>query len=1196
VRPPEVGKGFSLPGKRSEDIIVSPEIRGIVMSITLFYDVWNDAGDSLATLLSTIRYIDAEKLLDNLSNMITPPPVMEDSAVKWFNALTDLPSEAVVLAVQEFFHLSWVWNQIGPSTGLVFDDLIALLYKVFQVISENPADLQMIESLIQKGIKWPERFPFMLERCRIGGANVIRALERAAEIMMYSEPGVHEVLIDFALETGWYLLSRDDLPVWRSIGRSGESLYRKMRGFTIPMESIRALAGFLGRMEESEELQHLLDDAMRMVVNDVTGTVPESEMAPVLESLSPQATKALRRRAERNICLDMISLKVSESGSPFEYGKAVADMILFTGAGTAFYNCFREAYGILRNEDDNEKVLLVARLAQERSGVDYLSSRKTEFFMDFVPVALLFLENKTNPAEMRRVVNSIGRLMDSVLNQDEPESLIAELRRYLTEFDIDRDKLLTSLILLIRASRGIPFQEILDKSDVFAGILELLDFDYRRRLLEGEQTDWLTPLVEDSIGSARVVLGTLQKIGREDLRGRFMDKVMAPLLQETDTDDPVFTELISSGVATYNRDMSIEQLRKEETALLGKLFRAEDRSKALKQTMENLLRIPGIEERNATDLIHAARMLCETLSQQAVWIEKTGHRIFSKFLSYGLTAFVKTLVEYPDIAERITGGFMRGVIDTIIPSKETEESDVALWQLKTASMFFGKIIPLTVELNADDPGIITGYLSELSELTVSSKQGEPAGAAFLSWMSHRLESELLDEFARKLGEESPYRGFDEHFNAQRLMEIWRKLRDGSSDIMNEMMESVQLITTSPLYRQILLREGRKLIEGFIENGCREVITSGADRGSKEDIEEFSRVTEGQDPVDIIRMMENPAEGKEKEVLPPSVRGFFEQQPCPPGQNVCRCWRNRVFSTFENILIDILLLSSDKRNLEQIELMIDDFVQIIGYLGTDADFKPEIVLTALEKSLSRTEAGRPITVDAAMKNLDRNVYKLMWLRKATRKAAEAVSGYIPGRKISIRLFDRISREESAKEQILFMMNFGRIFAALEAEIMKRKPTEIKSVRTALDHIWVFNPEVVRPISSVDTARDAVETVTQFFLEMGTRTGAVTAAEAGAISLGMRRKYRDNANTVAILLKWTQDSTRSDLLSLVEAHQLLLEAVSRDSELIQMIDTLWSNGKARLYIRSLADRPDKLKKSLEKFIGTSGLGGNDGLQFV
>ncbi len=1122
---------------------------------------------------------------------------MEDTAIKWFAALTNLSSDAVVVAVQEFFHLSWVWNQIGPSTGLVFDDLISLLYRVFHVLAENPEDLALAENLIQKGILWPERFGFILERARIGGGNVVRALQRATEISKNAPPIVHETLVDFAVETGWYLLANDDLPVWRSIGRNGESLYRKMRGFSIQMEAIRALSGFLGKLEETEALYPLLEDAIQPVITDIVGNLSEFEIKEVLEELSEQAIEALRRRAERNINLDIIDLPITDSGSSFEYGRAISEMLLFTGAGIAHYNCFREVYSIARNCDDNRLPIMLSRLALERSGPKYLEKAKTEFFLDFVPIALQFLKDKNNTADIRRTVNSVGRLMDCILGQDEPAEAIETTSNYISTVEISSDRLLQSLLLLLRSTKSSQFQDIIRKSEVFAGILDLLDAGYRKRLLEGEQTDWLTPLAEEPIESANVVANTLGKINAEELRGRFMDKVMAPLLQETDTEDLIFIELISTAVSSYNREMSIEQLRKDETALLGKLFRAEDRSKALKKTMENLLRIPGIEEKKANDLIYSSRMLCDTLSQQAVWIEKTGHRIFSKFLSYGLTAFVKTLVEHPDIAERITGSFMRNLIDTIIPSKETEDSDVALWQLKTASLFFGKTIPLTTELISDRPSDLIKYFSDISELTVASNYGEPAGAAFLSWMSRRLESELIREFARKLSDDTPFTEFKEKFNSADLIKKWRSIRDTSSGVMKEIVESFMMLSSNPLYRQILLREGRKLIEGFIENGCSEIITGNSGQNSRGEIEKLRSISEGNDIIDIFRIIENDSKGLMAEDIPDEVRRYFHDQKCPPGQNVCRYWRKGVFSTLENILLDIILLcSKDKKSLEKIEQMIDDFVEIIGYLGTDDDFKPDIVLTALEKSLSRSEGGREMTVEAAARNLDKNVYKLMWLRKATGKAAQSVAGYVPGRKISIRLFDRISRERTAQQQILFMKNFGRIFASLESEIMRRKPTEIKSARTVLEHLWVFNPDAAIPGSAVDTARDAVETVAQFFLEIGTRTGAVSAPDAGAISLGMRRKYRDNANTVAILIKWTQDSSRSDLLTLVEAHQPLLEAVSRDSELIQMIDNLWSIGKARLYIRSLADRPDKLKKRLIRFTANSPAGSNDGIRYI
>ncbi len=1196
MKPPEVGKGFSLPEKNLDISVVSPETRNRVLAIPLFSREWVTAGGALAFLLTTIKDRDVDKLLENLSNMQTPPPIMEDAAVKWFAALTNLPSDAVVVAVQEFFHLSWVWNQIGPRTGLVFEDLISLLYKVFHVLAENPEDLFLAGILIQKGIRWPERFGFMLERTRIGGGNIVRALQRATDIMSDAPPVVHETLIDFAVETGWYLLSKEDLPVWRSVGRNGESLYRKMRGFSIKMEAIRTLSGFLGKLEESEELNALLEDAMRGVITDIVGSLTEPEMNEVLERASEFAKEALKRRAERNIDFDIIDLPVTDSGVSVEYGRAIAEMILFAGAGRALYNCFREAYSMAIEMDDNNLLIMISSLARERSGTDYLENSKTEFYLDFIPIALQFINGKTNVAEIKRVINSTGRLMDLILSQEDPEAAIESMNSYLTKVRISYDKLLPTLTLLLRSTKNVRFQDLISKSEVFVGILDLLNVNYRKRLLEGEQTEWLTPLAEDSIDSNQVILRSLEKINIVELRGRFMDKMIAPLMQGTDTEDPIFTELISTAVSTYNREMSIEQLRREETSLLGKLFRAEDRSKALKKTMENLLRIPGIEEKKANDLIYSARMLCDILSQQAVWIEKTGHRIFCKFLSYGLTAFVKTLVEHPDIAERITGSFMRHMIDIIIPSKETEDSDVALWQLKTAAMYFGKTIPLTTELIADKPDTLIPYFIEISELSVASKYGEPAGAAFLSWMSHRLESELIREFARKLNKDTPFAEFKEKFNADDLMEKWRSIRDASTGIMKEMVESLQMLSSNPLYRQILLREGRKLIEGFIENGCSEIISGYSGKTSRPEIDKLIKIAEGNDIIDMFRALEKDTEDVSAGEIPEEVRNYFLKQPCPLGQNVCRYWRKQVFSTLENVLLDIILLCEDKKSLEKIEQMIDDFVEIIGYLGTDDDFKPDIILTALEKSLSRSEGGRKMTIDAAVKNLDKNVYKLMWLRKATRKAAESVAGYVPGRKISIRLFDRISREKSAQHQILFMKHFGRIFASLESEIMRRKSTEIKSVRSVLEHIWIFNPDTAKQSSAVDTARDAVETVTQFFLEIGTRTGAVSAPEAGAISLGMRRKYRDNANTVAILIKWTQDSSRSDLLALVEAHQPLLEAVSRDSELIKMIDNLWSIGKARLYIRSLADRPDKLKKRLLRFTGDNVTGSNDGIHYI
>lgn len=1190
-----MGKGFNLPVKSLDKSVISPEAREKVLLIPLFSGEWRKAGEALAYLLSTVRAGDAEKLLENISHIRESPPVPEETAEKWFSALSNLSSAAVVEAVQVFFQLSLTWNQIGPSTGLVFNDLLSLLYRVFQVLSESPGDLVLTQSMIQKGLNWPGRFGFILERTRIGGGNVIRALERAMEIIQDTSPAAEHTLIDFAVETGWYLIGNENLPVWRAVGRNGESLFRKMRGFSVQMDSIRILSGFLGRLEESEQLVSLLEDTITEVIEDISGPLSDEIMSDVLDKLSDNALCALTRRAERDLCLDVMDIKITE-GSPIEYGRAVAEMLLFSGGGKAKRKYFKEVFQLAIETANTCFLIEIAKLARERKETVFIEKLKTEYFLDFFPIALKFLENKEELSEIRRMINSIGRLMDAILSQKDPSISIKAMEDCITESKISLDQLLPALILLLRSTKSTMMPHIISRSEIFVRILELLDDDYRRRLLEGEQSHWLTPLATGTLESAEKVVDALGRIVNRNLRGRFMNKVIAPLFQETGTDSSVFTELIITAVSTYNRDMSIVQLRNEESTLLGKLFRAEDRSKALKATMKRLLRIPGIEERRASDLIYCARTLCETLSQQAVWLEKTGHRIFSRFLSSGLIAFVKTLVEYPEVAEHLTGNMMIDLLDQLIPSSETEDSNVALWQLKTASVFFGETIPFSTEILAGRPDTIIQYIREISELAVGSMHGEPAGATFLSWMSRRLEGKLIDEFARKLHDNTILDEVKDDISGTLLIKDWRLVRESAAETLKNAAGSLQIVTRQKLHRRILLREGRRLLEGLIENGCKELISRNLVLPARNEIPRLQEAAGKTDLVEIFRIMESRESDEKKDHLSTEVRDFFRNHVCPPGQNICRYWRKRAFTPLENILINVILLYTGKESLAKIEEMIDDFVEIIGYLGISEDFKPEIVFKALEKSLSQIDRGKELSVQIAERNLEKNVYNLMWRRKATSKAAEAIRGLIPEKKITNSLFDRISRENTAKEQILFTKKYGKIFASVESEIRKRKTSEIKSARSVLEHIWIFNPDSKKPSSAVETARDAVETIAQFFLEIETRTGAVTATEAGAISLGMRRKYRDNARTVAILIKWTQDSSRGDLLTLVEAHQPLLEAVSRDSELIQMIDELWSEGKARLYIRSLADRPDRLKKRLLQHIGKKAGGKEGSIRYV
>ncbi|MCK5064430.1 MAG: hypothetical protein KAQ97_04070, partial [Candidatus Fermentibacteraceae bacterium] len=290
-----MGKGFQLPSKSLNKSIIRPEARDRIFEISLFLNHWPEAGEVLAYLLSTIKKSDGSLLLTNLSSMTEPPPVKQDMAMEWFSAVSNLPSSAVVVAVLEFFQLSWTWNQIGPSTGLTFKEFLCLLYRVFQVLAETQGDISLVRSLMQMGFNWPERFGFILERTRIGGGNVIHALEKAQELLPEIQHVSENSLVDFALETGWYLLGDENLPVWRAVGRNGESLLKKLRGFSIQMESIKVLSGFLGRLEETDQLQYLLKDSIPDEIEKIVGSLEETVLSEVLELLSEDSIRALTR-------------------------------------------------------------------------------------------------------------------------------------------------------------------------------------------------------------------------------------------------------------------------------------------------------------------------------------------------------------------------------------------------------------------------------------------------------------------------------------------------------------------------------------------------------------------------------------------------------------------------------------------------------------------------------------------------------------------------------------------------------------------------------------------------------------------------------------------------------------------------------------------------------------------------------------
>lgn len=81
----------------------------------------------------------------------------------------------------------------------------------------------MIHFLLQLAGRWPERFCFWLDRTATGGPDVIQALKIAESMTKDAAPFARETLLDFGAEMGWRFLDEESMPLWRAVGRLGNS-------------------------------------------------------------------------------------------------------------------------------------------------------------------------------------------------------------------------------------------------------------------------------------------------------------------------------------------------------------------------------------------------------------------------------------------------------------------------------------------------------------------------------------------------------------------------------------------------------------------------------------------------------------------------------------------------------------------------------------------------------------------------------------------------------------------------------------------------------------------------------------------------------------------------------------------------------------------------------------------------------------
>jgi hypothetical protein len=539
------------------------------------------------------------------------------------------------------------------------------------------------------------------------------------------------------------------------------------------------------------------------------------------------------------------------------------------------------------------------------------------------------------------------------------------------------------------------------------------------------------------------------------------------------------------------------------------------------------------------------------------------------------------MVGHPDAIDELTEDSLAGLIERIMPPGTDESvNQIATWQIDAGAVFFGQALPLSVELTARTPGKLMPFLDRLSKTAVRSSHGVPAGEDYLSEVVIRLEQHLIEEYTIRIQSELtgkpaiPTRLSEEW--ASELFGVWQDSRRQENTLMKEARRVAQILTTDEEKRTFFLRGCRRLAIGLSRAGLLEATSFVRDDRGQE-IAKLRRSVGGADLIDVFRSYEHGGEILQIEQLVGAER-FFDALKDTGGENPCRYWRKRVFSTFCNCVIDLMLVAAGRP--QEAEDLIGSFLEVAEFLGTESG--GQNLLLALERSLAVKQGREPVkNVPAAARNLEKQLFRPLWRRRAMSRLELLIAGMENRDQLVDRLLDRLSYERGIAAQVNFLRRFGLLYLAIEEAVLSEKSKRLDMhVHEALEETWLINPKAARQDSAVETAREAFETTMEVFRRIRVRRGVVSAREAEEISSEMRRRYRDNADSVAILLRWTMDPDKQELLTVLEKSPKLLEAASNDTELLAAMDAAASAEGFTELLRETDGDPKLLKARLRE----------------
>ncbi len=747
---------------------------------------------------------------------------------------------------------------------------------------------------------------------------------------------------------------------------------------------------------------------------------------------------------------------------------------------------------------------------------------------------------------------------------------VAELENAFLHSDVTQSSILSATSLLLRASSDeTSIKENLHRIIITGKLLDTLPPADRTKALSGLLPLWVETLVSFDINAQEKVQEFISQIDDVNNRNRYLENIVTRLLTEVHPDDHVFEDCLAFAVSGYNSSGAIEKLREIEHRVFKKVFRAGGRVEVVDGLIVDLLAVPGLEGEKTGQLISGIQSICDRFSRLAVWEEK-GDSLFNEFVVNGVGKILRAFVDNSSSLDWVNTGMIEDLLTRLIPDGASLKNNTRIVNPGgTALSFFSSILPDSIYLFSREADSLPAFLLEIADEFSRSVGGMAAGEDFAKYLVTRLDLEIQQDCVSVLGswlsqKTPPPLAISEKWSNLRRQE-WNALKIREDTARMKLYSAVSALTGSSGSQT---KEAILQTAGYLSKRIEKAGISGAgsmflkwDRKMMDQLIALSGDVTLLDCFkgDVSSLKEDPELFSYLE----SIDGFMEQ-------DIFHAWRQAALPLLLNCSIDIVLVSGNQPVLAaQIAETAADAMEFLGYSSADN------FLSTLQESL-RYATGP----ENAFDQMERKFLLPLWKRNSAERLDLLMLGMNESRMLTEILQERLSLEDRVGGKIKFMRNYATFFITVEKALLEIQSDFEKSrIADGLMESWIFSGTgscSPMPVLEISETSDLVKDI---FRRIKYGSGIVSATEAGEISADMRKKYRDNADSVAIILRWTIDPAREGLLQLLEENQLLLQAAGTDAELMRLLDI---HGARRGFLRDAkpySEEPLELKKYLQ-----------------